>query len=98
MVEQENVDTQSVAIVGIFGAIVTFVLILGVQVLYYRLMRTDYLKKVVAPGCAELHEMVSEQQGSIQSYKWADRSKQVVTIPIATAMDAVVEDLKATRR
>jgi hypothetical protein len=94
LVEKDNIDAQSVAIVGVFGAVIAFVLIVGVQVLYYRMERTDEYKKVVEPGSIGLKEMVAEQETSLNGYKWVDRDKDVVTIPIDRAMELTVHDLQ----
>ncbi len=95
-VEKDNVDSQSVAIIGIFGAVLAFVLIVGVQVLYYKMEKTDQEKKVVAPGWVSLKEMVVEQRAGIANYRWVDRDKDTVTIPIERAMELVVRDLNGS--
>ncbi len=94
LVEKENVDSQSVILVGIFGAVVAFVLILGIQVLYYRMQRTDEYKKVVAPGSTSLKQMLAEQHSSIGGYRWVDRDKDEVAIPIERAMELTVHSLQ----
>jgi hypothetical protein len=95
-VEQDTIDTPSIVLVGIFAALVCFVLILGVQVLYYRMEATDEYKKVVLPGSTPLKEMVSEQQGSLGTYRWIDRNSDTVAIPIERAMQLTVHDLGST--
>ena len=97
LVEKDNIDAQSVAIVGVFGAVIAFVLIVGVQVLYYRMERTDEYKKVVAPGSIGLKEMVAEQETSLNGYRWVDRDKDLVTIPIDRAMELTVHDLQGRK-
>ena len=97
MVEKENIDTQQIATVGLFGIIVTFVLICGAQVLYYRIEKSDEYSKFVAPGYAALKTLQTEQRQALADYKWVDRQKETVTIPIERAMDLVVRDLQAQK-
>lgn len=94
MVQKDDVDTQTVAIIGVFSAIMVFVLILGSQVLYYRMQNTDVTKKFVVPGSADLQTVVTEQRATISTYHWVDKDKGVVAIPIDRAMDLVLRQLQ----
>lgn len=91
--EKDTLDTPSIVLVGIFSALICFILILGVQVLYFRMERTDAFKKDVAPGSVALKEMVAEQQGSLNAYRWVDRSTNTVAIPLEQAMQLTVRDM-----
>ena len=54
MVEQDNIDAKTVAMMGICGAIIIFVVIVLLQVLFYRQSRADFVAKFVKPGWQEL--------------------------------------------
>src|SRR4051812_17895202 len=95
MVQSDDVDAQTVAVIGICGAIITFVLIVLVQVLYYRMERLDEEKKFVEPGSTEVQTLVAEQKASLNGYRWVDKGKGVVAIPIERAKELVVEGLRA---
>lgn len=96
-VQKDDVDSQSLAIVGLFGAIAVFVLIVGVQVLFYRFEKSDMIKKVEAVGYADLQTMQNEHRTALSGYKWVDRQKETVAIPIERAMDLVVRDLQTQK-
>lgn len=94
MFEQENIDTQRIVVIGIFGAIVAFVLIIGVQVLYYRMEKADEFTKFVDVKPAERVAYQAEQRGKITEYKYVDRATDRVKIPIDRAMDLELRALQ----
>jgi hypothetical protein len=97
MVQKDDVDSQTVAIIGVFAAIVTFALIVGAQVLYYRMQKADEYRKVVAPGSTDLQNVVTEQRAAISTYHWVDKEKGVVAIPIERAMNLVLQQLQTAK-
>lgn len=97
MFEQENIDSQRLAVVGIFGALVIFVAIVGVQVLFYRLEKSDVLSKDTNKP-RDLAIVQTEQATSISTYRWVDRSTATVTLPIKRAMQLEVDRLAGVRQ
>ena len=93
----DGIDSQTLTIIALFGAAVTFVLIVGVQVLFYRMQKTDFQHKVIEPGCADLKAAVTEQRTQLDQYKWVDRDKGRVMIPIERAMDLTVRELQGAK-
>lgn len=97
MVEKENVDAARIATIGFVCILIAFVIICAAQVLYYRVERSDEYNKFVVPGYSALKTLQTEQRQALADYKWVDRQKETVTIPIERAMDLVVRDLQAQR-
>lgn len=96
MFEQENVDSQRLAMLGIFGALAIFVVIVGVQVLFYRLEKADIgVKDTGKPR--DLVAVQTEQVTSLSTYRWVDKEKDIVTVPIKRAMQLEVERLAGVR-
>lgn len=93
----DGIDSQTLTIIALFGAAVTFVLIIGVQVLFYRMQKADFQHKVIEAGCADLKAAVTEQHAQLDQYKWVDRDKGRVMIPIERAMDLTVRELKGAK-
>jgi len=95
MAMQDDVRTSKVALIGFIGALVCFVLIVMIQVLYYRNeARLDQIKNVqVTP--LELNTLVSRQQALLNSYAAVDPAKTKVLIPIDRAMQLVVREITA---
>ena len=94
MIEQDNVDSQTITIVGIFVSLLVFVLIVGVQVLYYRMQKSDEYAKFVAVAPVELKNVQTEQLSALHQYKWVDKQNGTVMIPIEQAMQQVVRRLQ----
>jgi hypothetical protein len=66
--------------------------IFGLQAYFYRAEDDENTRKVVAVAPEELARARAEQAEQIHSYRWIDRTKGVVGIPIEDAMDLVVRD------
>ena len=94
----DGIDSRSLMIIGLFGIIVTYVLMVGVQVMFYRMEKADHLRKVVVPGCQDLKEARNGWQLKLNTYRWSDGGHQAAAIPIERAMGQVVGDLAANRR
>jgi hypothetical protein len=92
---REDVNTLSVAVVGIVGAIMVFVVIVALQVWFYNLQEVETYKKVVSVPPQEYSSLVAEQETRLNSYRWIDREKGVVAVPIERAAELVVHDLSS---
>lgn len=97
MFEEESIDSQRVAVIGIFTAVVIFIIIIGVQVLYYRVEKADVAQKDGARP-RDLAEVMTEQQSTLNTYRWVDRDTDTVTLPIKRAMQLEVETLAGVRQ
>lgn len=97
-VQKDDVDATAVATIGIFGAILAFVLIVGAQVLFYRVTKENDFKTQVAVGSTELHQVQTEQRTQINSYRWVDKEKEIVAIPIERAMELELHNLQSANK
>lgn len=98
MVQKDDVDATAVTIIAIFGSILAFVGIIGAQVLYYRVTRDSDYKTQVAVGAAELHDVQTAQRAQVNSYRWVDKEKEVVAIPIERAMEIELHNLQSVSK
>lgn len=85
MFEEESIDSQRVAVIGIFTAVVIFIAIIMVQVLFYRTQRASVTVKETAKP-RDLAEVQTEQATALTGYRWVDRDTDMVTMPIKEAM------------
>ena len=90
MVQNDDIDTQAVTVIGLVGAIITFALIVAVQVLYYRMTREDEERKNTHRP-RPVTTLLAEQRASLARYHWIDKDKGVVAIPIERAMELTVK-------
>ena len=95
MERHNDLNPVKIAWVGFLGALVTFVVILAMQVLYYSAVDQETEQKVIQAPTTQSDTMLAEQAVKLTRYGWIDREKQQVTIPIDRAMEVVVNELSA---
>lgn len=95
MERHNDLNSATIAWVGFLGALVTFVVILAMQVLYYSAVVQETEQKVVQAPTPQSDTMLAEQAVKLTRYEWIDREKQLVMIPIDRAMEVVVNELSA---
>jgi len=83
-------DAAVTAVVGIVGAVLLIVVVLGLQAFFYGAERREAERKNVAPGFEELVALRADQQEQLNSYRWIDEPGGVVGLPIERAMELVV--------
>lgn len=95
MAERDEINTPMVAAVGVLGTVLLVAIVVGLQVLYYSMTDAELARKDAPIVSTALADYVSGQREKLDSYRWVDQSKGVVTIPIARAMDLVVQEVRA---
>jgi hypothetical protein len=81
------------AVVGIISAIFLFVLIVGLQALFFKMQEDELTAKVYSQSYEELRTLDAKQLELLNSYGWVSQGDGVVHIPIERAMDLTVTDL-----
>lgn len=95
MERHNDLNPVNIACVGFLGALVTLVIILALQVLYYATVARETEQKLIQAPTTESDTLLAEQAVKLTRYGWLDREKQQVTIPIDRAMELVVNELSA---
>ncbi len=90
MARYDDLNTQNISVIGLCGAVGTFVLILGLQVMYYHYESLEMSRKVLAAPLAGPESVLNEQRNRLASYGWVDREQQIVAVPIDEAMSQVI--------
>lgn len=85
--------TSWTVIAGILGALGVFVIVLGLQVLFYAVERAEHQRKVIEQPYDEVRRIRAQQEQGLHSYRWVDKNAGIVGIPIDRAMALVVEEL-----
>lgn len=96
MQRYNDTNTPMIALVGFVGAIVLFVLVIGLQVLYYAYVERSQQVKVIAIPTVASDTELAEQDIKLAQYGWIDRQKNQVAIPIGRAMEIVVSELQSS--
>jgi hypothetical protein len=95
---EENVrqtGEPNTLVIAASGAVFALALLAGIfalQAYYYRAEDDENARKVVAVAPEELAQARAQQAEQIHAYRWIDRSKGVVGIPVEEAMDLVVRE------
>ena len=97
MERHNDLNSAKIALVGFLGALLTFIVILAMQVLYYSAVVQETEQKVIQAPTTQSDTLLAEQAVKLTRYGWIDREKQQVTIPIDRAMELVVNDLSAAQ-
>jgi hypothetical protein len=93
MSHYEDLNTTKIALIGFIGTVLVFAVILLMIVLFERHMAELEQTKVVDQPAVEYATLSSAQQGELATYRWIDREKKIVQIPIGQAMDIVLKEI-----
>lgn len=88
----DTIDTPKIVVVGFVSAILTFVVILGAQAIFFATDHAEAQRKIAAAAPTALTDGWTQQQNRLAGYGWVDPAKGVVNIPISDAMRLVVEE------
>ena len=95
MKERGDPDAPMTVVVGVVGAVLVFVVIVLLQALFQSAEQAELARKVTSAAPAELESLRAEQLGLLNGYRWVDREKGIVAIPIEQAMELTVRDAGA---
>jgi outer membrane biosynthesis protein TonB len=98
MSERDDLNTPLVALVGVLGTLLVFVIVLFLAVLYRRVETQQQYDKDVSQPYTEVADLANRQRGSLASYGWVDQEKGIVAIPIGRAIDLAVREIRTEGR
>lgn len=78
--------------IGAVGIILTVVVVVLLQVLYFRTVQNEHERKVLAAEPLELLETLEQQRATLDSYGWVDQEQGIAAIPIEEAMKKIVAE------
>jgi hypothetical protein len=93
MAARDDVDAPLIAVLGFIGALLVFLLIIGLEVLFYSMERAERERKYIERAPTERSQLQAEQMARLTEYRYLDEKKGVVAIPIDRAMELVVDEL-----
>ena len=93
MSEQEDPRALSVLFVGLFGAVAVFLVVVLLQIVFYRMQEMETAKKVLSMAPEELATLRAKQQAQLNGYGWVDEGAGVARIPVERAMELVAGEL-----
>ncbi len=93
MATQDDLNTPVIAVVGLLGAIIVFVIIVLLMVVFHRVESQHRDARQVNQSYAQVSRLVADQQGRLAGYGWIDQKKGIARIKVTDAMDLVVAEL-----
>jgi hypothetical protein len=91
----DDINVRSVTVVSVVGAVLVFVSVVAVQVIYFRYNRAEQLRKVEnVPVTLANEELARQRERILQAGEGADPERGERSIPIAEAMQLVLEDYR----
>jgi hypothetical protein len=91
MTEQEDIDVVHVFWIGVNGTLITWLLVVVAQWVYFRSERF-HREQEIAEGLPDVRNIIQEQDGLLHETKWSDANKQFAKIPIDRAMTLVLRN------
>ncbi len=93
--QADNVNVGFVAIVGVFAAVLLFVLIVVLQAWFYSWNESERARK--NEPSEELQQAIAAQRDKMNSYRVLDPAGKVRAIPIERAMQVEAATLRAAQ-
>jgi hypothetical protein len=95
-VADDDIDAPLVATIGLGGALIIFVTIVLVKVMFHDMTADENYRKRAKPTTVLIDQRNSEKK-ALGEYGWVDSKTNTVHIPIKKAMKTVVEREHARR-
>jgi hypothetical protein len=96
--EEDTVDAPMIAVLGFIAAILAFVLILGLVVLFNKMQKAELERKYVNQPPAGLSKLQASQRALLAEYGYVDEKKGIVRIPIEDAMELVTKEYETAQK
>ncbi|MCX7016654.1 MAG: hypothetical protein NTW86_29540 [Candidatus Sumerlaeota bacterium] len=89
----DDPDAAVTVAIGVIGALMIFLLIVALQILYYHTQDQELAALVYSRKPEELSLLRAKQEELLHSYRWIDQAKDVAGIPIERAMELALNDI-----
>ena len=87
----DDPKSSSTAWVAAIGGLILLVLIMGLQLVFRQMEDTEIEAKQSSADAEALAALEATQEAEISDFAWVDRAQGVVRMPIATAMEEIVD-------
>ncbi len=88
----DTIQTSRIVVFGFLSAILTFVVILAAQAVFFAADHGESQRKAALAAQTPLTNGLSEQQNRLAGYGWVDPAKGMVNIPVDDAMKLVLTE------
>lgn len=96
MAFNDGVKVGPVAYIGMMSVLITFVLVLMLQVLYFRWQKSNNEAMLAnSPPPSELTSAIAKQQNALTQRGYVDQQRGIVSVGITRAKELVLKELAA---
>lgn len=81
-----QLNVTAIAVLGVVSVLLLVEIVVVAQAYYYNLQEREIAAKQVAPPVWELADLRAVQQAELNSFRWADRDRLRVALPIDLAV------------
>lgn len=97
MAQYDDVNSKSITLMGIYSGLITLIVILGCQVLYFAMHQRQEERKQMSTEYRQSVEALASQRASLAKYGKEEREdgptkKEYLQIPIDEAIKAVIKE------
>lgn len=86
-----DLNLKLLIVIGAISGLLLIEIVVVAQAYFYNVQEEEIVAKQISQPSWELSELVVGQQAELNSYRWVDREKQRVSIPIDRAIRRYVE-------
>ena len=91
-VERDNLDIHGIVLNVTVFALVTVIVVISLQIVYFVASEQQFRRKVVEVPAAEVEALNRKQSEELRGYRWIDRERGIVSIPIDRAIALVARE------
>lgn len=92
MAYYDDLNNKKIVAIGVWGSLITFVIVILLQAAYYQQTYINDVRK--ASEYPQTVEMLEKQEQELEGYKWIDKDKGIIAIPIEKAKEEVIKELQ----
>ena len=89
---QDELRASPIVIVGVVGAVLIFVIIVALTALFLWVEESEIAEKTAGQAPSNLRLSENEQLVILTEYRWIDKEKGIVRVPIDRAIELVLAD------
>lgn len=93
----EDVNVPLMVTLGIVAVVVVYLSITFMTAWFYKYQQAEIERKVISQKFESLAKLEREQTEKLSSYRWVDKEKGIVAIPIDRAMELIVAEYSGGR-
>jgi hypothetical protein len=89
---QEDTNSPLILVIGAVSGFLVIVIVIGLQAWFLSEEQQEYSEVYSASENYQLKELRIAQQANTGTYRWIDREKKIVAVPVDDAMKMLIEN------